>query len=236
MSTSNKTIFKFILLITFLCKGELETIQLKELLETRVVCPTFTCGDEGKVAVPQKSIMTFLGCSGLTQKGYASITSPVEPIDNCCNRRETCLSICGISRAVCDRDFETCSNDACNAKNSEKDIEECFSGAYFNILKAAFVPCNDFYKLQEKSCDCILSDDLDQVTAKREAFLMTLYPNKEANNFKKVKILVQKANSSSKFAALVYKLFKMNPKLAYNLKSDEIKRLEKMVGFTIEIE
>lgn len=181
-------------------------------------CPNFRCS-AGMTPVP-KSRPKFdsMGCSSMGGSG-SMILKPGEnnakPYESCCHQWNACYQICGISKKVCDTEFEECSKKSCGADSScTKDLE-------LNSMMMKLSGCKRYDDAQLRACECAPNK---QAQTKREAAIRYFYKKQSPENADKASDLAAKADTPSKLGGLFRKLLLKYPD-AIEIKEDPMQAM-----------
>ena len=165
-------------------------------------CPTFRCS-AGYTPTPKTRLkFESAGCNSIGSGMALSGQGEEAAYSPCCDQYLACLSICGISKKICDDDFKTCSDDACG------EDKNCKQGAQIATMMSKLQGCQKFDEEQLKSCACV---ETEKATESREAVIRNFYKKYSPESVKKAADLAKKASTTSKMAGLLRKLVKKYP-------------------------
>ena len=184
-------------------KFNLDGLNLGDMMGgNKLTCQTFRCS-AGYTPTP-KTRLTFesAGCKGLGSGMALSRQGEEAAYSPCCDQYLACLSICGISKKICDDDFKTCTDDACG------EDKNCKQGAQIATMVSKLQGCKTFDEEQLKSCACVKTE---KATESREAVIRNFYKTYSPESVKKAADLAKKASTTSKMAGLLRKLVKKYP-------------------------
>ena len=95
------------------------------------------------------------GCHGFGMSMFQGGGKGDDALLPCCNLRHACYSICGSSKARCEKDFKKCNEGICAAIADAEGKKSCESTAGIHSMSASFGGCKGFDDAQAQACDCV---------------------------------------------------------------------------------
>ena len=190
-------------------------------------CKAFKCssGFEAAQRRPMKLVGT--GCSSMGVF-TADMSSGDGPVGDCCNRRTACFQTCGMSKAACDKAFETCSKNACNSIFDPEAKKSCESTQSIQVMMAGMGGCKDYDAGQASGCQCMAPE---KAVARRERILRDFYKkyNPESEESKVPSLIAKSGESNKKFATLMTQLVGKYPAAIKVKKSEQQEMMERIM-------
>ena len=190
-------------------------------------CKSFKCS-KGFDAAPKRPLkLTGMGCSGMGI--ITADTSESEgPVAECCNKRAACFQTCGMSKASCDKTFETCANAACAVIFDPDEKQKCESTQKLQVMMAGMGGCQEFDQGQAAGCQCMAPE---KAVARREKTLRDFYKkhNPKAEESKVPGLMSKSGDNAKKFAALLTQLVGKYPAAIKVKKSEQQEMMERIM-------
>ena len=188
-------------------------------------CPKFKCSGDYTPVPKSRTKFESTGCSAMG--GGAMVMTAGQSDDkvyeSCCHQWHACYQVCGVSKTMCDSNFQKCASDKCD---ETEDSEDCKKDLQMAKIMMDLGGCGAIDQKQYQSCECVAKDKAPE---KREAAIRNFYKKHSPENVEKAKSLAQKADTSTKMAGLFIKLLGKYPD-AIAIKEDPTKAMyEKMM-------
>ena len=166
-------------------------------------CVPHRCADGYELLPVWPIDYTSGGCnamSGLVNVKYSPNAKDNDPMNGCCNMRTACYQVCGMPKRYCDETFDKCGQTACDGHPHP---EGCQKTTSLHLMLGKMGNCDLFRKAQHENCRCVPFPD---ATKERTKFLRKFYTTHNPDSVHKVQGIVAKTETSTKFAAVLFKL------------------------------
>lgn len=126
-----------------------------------------------------------------------------EALTPCCEKRSACHGICYMPAKICDKSFQTCAQNACNAIEDEMLKAVCHKDLkMFNIV-SRMSECMLYGEAQAKACECYKDPELAKAARRRAINIFYAHYNPEKNPSTLLEKVESAESPVKKFAVLM---------------------------------
>jgi len=196
------------------------------------ICHPFRC-PSGTASVLKKNFQfTSTGCSA-GQGGMMMGNNNPRANEKCCDLKNACFQICGITKDHCERMFEKCSLQVCDEMKDPTAAAECEKDLSLQKMMTKFGGCQSYDAAQGSSCECVKKDDAPK---RRKQALQRFYEKYVPDSVHKVDSLAEKVDSTKKLAGLFTKLIGKYPKCIKSVEDPKKKYMDDIINGRINVD